>query len=126
MPLPAADIADTMRAVAKHRAGWRQALAIYEGFLEIGLAQARSASKDKQQGVGVDGLRPSDDSTNGDDVPGPLLGQGQLLHLLSEITPGWETVCQAALEACTSGGQVTAPSILSNVLSLTVVPKYNN
>lgn len=82
-----------MRIVSKQAAGWRQALALYEGFLELA-----SETSD----VGGAGSFP-DDAING--VAGPLLGQGRNLHLLSEIAPGWEAVCQAALEACTSGGQ---------------------
>lgn len=109
MPLPPADTADIMRAVSKKGTGWKQALAIYEGFLEFGLAQAKNASEDKQQGIFVGDMRSSCDDTKGDDVRGPLLGQGQLLHLLPDIAPGWEAVCQAALEACTSGVKVATP-----------------
>lgn len=95
-----ADIASTMRVVSKQAAGWKQALALYEGFLELALEQARRASKTSD----VDGAGSSPNDTI-NDVPGPLLGQGRNLHLLSEVSPGWEAVCQAALEACTSGGQ---------------------
>lgn len=99
-PLLPADLAGTMRIVSKQAAGWRQALSLYEGFLEVTLEQARRASETSD----VDGAGSfPDDTTN--DVPSPLPGQGRNLHLLSEIAPGWEAVCQAALEACTSGGQ---------------------
>ena len=99
-PLLPADIAGTMRIVSKQATGWRQALALYEGFLELALEKARRAAEISD----FDGAGSfPGDTTNGAD--GPLLGQGRNLHLLSEIAPGWETVCQAALEACTSGGQ---------------------
>lgn len=94
--LPPADIASTMRIVSKQASGWRNALVLYEGFLEIALEDARSASETSENG-GTGSLP--------DDTTGPLPGQGRNLHLLSEIAPGWEAVCQAALEACTSGGQ---------------------
>lgn len=95
-----ADIAGTMRIVSKRATGWKNALTLYEGFLELALEQARRVSETSN----VDGAGSfPDDTTN--TAAGPLLGQGINLHLLSEIAPGWEAVCQAALEACTSGGQ---------------------
>lgn len=94
------DIAGTMRIVTKQAVGWKQALALYEGFLELTLEEARRASEKGN----ADGASSSPDDTI-NDAAGPLLGHGRNLHLLSEIAPGWEAVCQAALEACTSGGQ---------------------
>eukprot|EP00903_Cladosiphon_okamuranus_P010313 g9760.t1 len=94
-----ADIAGTMRIFSKQAAGWRHALTLYEAFLELSLQQARRFSETGDDGAGS----LPDDTTND---AGPLLGQRRNLHLLlSEIAPGWEVVCQAALEACTSGGQ---------------------
>lgn len=103
-PVLPADIADTMRTLTKQAAGWKQALALYEGFLELALEQAKSASEAGDQHVEIDGVDSFHAATN-DDIPGALLGQARHLHLLSETLPGWEAVCQAALEACTSGGQ---------------------
>lgn len=101
------DIADAMRAVSKQGAGWRQALALYDGFLELAVQQAQATSSTK--GIGVDaGSPPLDtiaDHDGHDNVPGPLAGLGRQLHLLSQVAPGWQDVCQAALEACTRGGQ---------------------
>ena len=99
-PLLPADIAGTMRIVSKQTTGWRQALALYEGFLEMALEEARHASK-RSNADGSSSV--PEDATN--DAAGPLMEQGRNLRLLSEVAPGWEAVCQAALEACTSGGQ---------------------
>ncbi|CAM9769718.1 unnamed protein product [Scytosiphon promiscuus] len=106
------DVAGIMRAVSRQGIGWRQALALYQGFLELAVEQAQAKTSTKG---GVDATLSSLDTTNdsndnndrdvGDDVPTPLVGLGQQLHLLSEVTPGWQDVCQAALEACTRGGQ---------------------
>lgn len=107
------DVADTMRTVSKQGTGWRQALALYEGFLELAVEEAQA--KGSTKGVEVDAVGPSLDITDecddnskqnvDDDVPSPLDGLGRQLYLLSEVAPGWEDVCQAALEACTRGGQ---------------------
>lgn len=103
MPVLPCHIADTMRTVvSKQAAGWKLALDLYEGFLELALEQAKRTSEASEQRV--DDMDSFHDATE-DDTPGALLGQARHLHLLSEILPGWETVCQAALEACTSGGQ---------------------
>ncbi len=106
-PVLPTDIADTMRTLtlSKQASGWKQALALYEGFLELALEEAKSASEANEQRFGVDDDVNSFHDATEDGIPGALLGQARHLHLLSEILPGWETVCQAALEACTSGGQ---------------------
>lgn len=110
-PLPPADIADTMRAVSEEADGWQQALDLYEVFLQVGAEQAqeRIASEASQGGLGL--LDDADDQ-----LPGPLSRQRRPLHLLSEISPGWEDVCQAALEACTRGGQWKMALEILNVL----------
>lgn len=97
-PLLPAHIAGTMRIVSKQATGWRQALALYEGFLEVALEKARRASETSDD----DGAGSFPDDSTNDAAAGPELGH---LYLLPEIAPGWEAVCQAALEACTSGGQ---------------------
>eukprot|EP00752_Nemacystus_decipiens_P010113 g9014.t1 len=99
-PLLPADVAGIMRIVSKQATGWRQALALYEGFLELSLENARRASETADDGYA--GSFPEDAAS---DAAVPLLGHGRYLHRLSDIAPGWAVVCQAALEACTSGGQ---------------------
>lgn len=112
MGLLPADTAAAMRTLTKQSAGWSQALAVYDVFLELAAGRAQAKSK----------LETSSDVTNlmgdaaSDDLSGPFLGQGWQLRLLSEVTPGWEDVCQAALEACTKGEQWERALEVLNVL----------
>ena len=111
VPLAPKAVAAVMRA-----AGWPQALAIYNAFVElaVGQAQTRSASRGATTLGGVVG----DSLGNaGGDVHAPVpRGQARQLHLLSEVAPGWEGVCQAALEACAKGGKWESALEVLNVL----------
>ena len=106
--LPTA-VAAVMRA-----AGWQQALALYDAFVELaaGQAQTRSASEGPLGGVVGDSLSDA----GGDLPPPPQRGQARQLHLLSEVAPGGEDVCQAALEACAKGGKWEIALEILNVL----------
>lgn len=109
VPLLPAAVAAVMRA-----AGWQQALAIYDAFVELAAAQAqtRSASEDTLGG----GVGDSLGDTGGDLPSPPPGGQARQLHLLSEVAPGWEGVCQAALEVCAKGGKWESALEILNVL----------
>lgn len=108
IPLLPADIADVMRTVTTQAAGWKQALALYDAFLEILVGQAQERSASETGGGGS-----SDDA---DDRAAPLSGQRRPLHLLPEVAPGWEDVCQAALEACTRAGDWERALEVLNIL----------
>lgn len=95
-------------------AGWQQAIAIYEAFVELATRQAQTRSA--SEGGPTGGAEGSLGNAGEGDLPGPRRGQARQLHLLSEVAPGWEGVCQAALDACAKGGKWETALEVLNVL----------
>lgn len=110
LPLLPTTVAAMMRA-----AGWQQALAIYDTFVDLAAGQAQTRSS--PEGTTLGGVVGGSLGDAGRDLPAPSpRGQARQLHLLSEVAPGWESVCQAALEACAKGGKWESALEILNVL----------
>lgn len=123
VPLLPADVVSTMREAMKRGAtGCKTALALYTGFLNIAVGQTRlrpalDARRDAATPCsGPYNRRKNDDDNDDDKERGHPLGQELQLYRLSEIAPGWQEVCQAALEVCSRGRQWEQALEVLNVL----------
>lgn len=98
MPIPPYCIACIMRAVINDEiTGWQHALSLYGAFLKLMLSQGQSAM---EPGLGTN-EGELERKHRGDVTPRAM----ERMQWLSEFGPQLEEVCQAALEACTKGGQ---------------------
>lgn len=118
-PLLPSDIASAMRKLmvmpgSQAQSEWSQALALHDLFFEIAadlLAQTTDQSDSLEEAPPP--LRVSDNK----DLRVELQGwTPRRLQLLSGAVPGWEEVCQAALEACRRGGDWGKALAIFNIL----------
>lgn len=120
-PLLPSDVASAMRKLmmmsgSRAQSEWSQALALHDLFFEIAAdLLAQTTDQSDSLGEASPPLRDSDSK----DLRVELLGwTPRRLQLLSGTVPGWEEVCQAALEACRKGGDWGKALAIFNILRM--------